>query len=585
MVKPNGDFITVGSANTTTLKGATFASNSTDFVHGADVHGSMVWPEETTAFLFPFIARTGSRAVGGRLFTNKVTIESGAYFDMKRILLNNDDPSVSINLSNGTCGEFGFYTTGDLTLTSAATSSSPLEIYGQSGGDVNLTGEWYGKLVGDIDLTAGSGSFSKDDTVILDMNGYQILTNSEPLPTPSFDSMLPITFGVVTVISEIPAATQYRRRIRLAQTGEWKYTNWGGRYVYATGLEPNTAYEISAQARNDTLESDWSTPVPFTTLTAFVAPEFSSVIPISESKVRLSWSESTEANYYTLQRSTDQENWTNIYPGGTSYEDSGLAANTLYYYRVKVSVGSGDLTQESYWSEIASVKTLLPAPEDVSASSLTLAITITWSSVLEATSYTVERSVDQASWIEVGTPITTTFTDSGLTSGITYYYRITAKSSANTSAPSSVVSATANPEPVTPPDPPSGLSATAVAYNRIDVTWSISTGATNYILDRMASGGSWTTVYTGPNTRYVNTGLIAETVYSFRVRAGGAGGTSGYSSTATATTPEKPEPTPGNYDVITPYVPAMENMFGSMETMIVAAVAMGQPAIVKRKES
>ncbi len=78
-----------------------------------------------------------------------------------------------------------------------------------------------------------------------------------------------------------------------------------------------------------------ATPLSTPTLTATVA---------SSTQINLSWTNVANESSYQLQRSTDNVNWTTI--GGTiaanttTYNDTGLTASTLYYYRVK-AVGDG----------------------------------------------------------------------------------------------------------------------------------------------------------------------------------------------------------------------------------------------------
>jgi hypothetical protein len=93
--------------------------------------------------------------------------------------------------------------------------------------------------------------------------------------------------------------------------------------------------------------------------------------------------------------------------------------------------------------------------------------------------------------------------------------------------------------PPTPPDAPSGLSATAVATNRIDLAWTDnSTNETSFLIERSFNNFSFTQIAaTGPNaTSYADTNLFAGTTYYYRVRATNGGGNSAYTEVASATT-------------------------------------------------
>ena len=101
--------------------------------------------------------------------------------------------------------------------------------------------------------------------------------------------------------------------------------------------------------------------------------------------------------------------------------------------------------------------------------------------------------------------------------------------------------------PPTPPANPTNLGASAVAYNRIDLSWTDNaTNETNYYVEQSPDGtSSWQQIASlGAGAQsYSVTGLSANTTYYFRVRAGNSGGYSGYSNTASAQTPSQPAQT------------------------------------------
>ncbi len=82
-----------------------------------------------------------------------------------------------------------------------------------------------------------------------------------------------------------------------------------------------------------------------------------------------------------------------------------------------------------------------------------------------------------------------------------------------------------------PPDVPQNVTATAVATNQINVSWSASSGATSYFVLR---GGSQ--VGTTTSTTYSNTGLSPSTQYCYTVIATNSSGASAQSSPAACAT-------------------------------------------------
>jgi hypothetical protein len=97
----------------------------------------------------------------------------------------------------------------------------------------------------------------------------------------------------------------------------------------------------------------------------------------------------------------------------------------------------------------------------------------------------------------------------------------------------------------TGPAAPSNLTATAVLYTQVNLSWTDNAGnETGFKVERCAgaSCSNFSQIDSvGPNvTSYQNTGLTGGTSYSYRVRAYNAGGNSSYSNTATAVTPLPP---------------------------------------------
>jgi hypothetical protein len=98
---------------------------------------------------------------------------------------------------------------------------------------------------------------------------------------------------------------------------------------------------------------------------------------------------------------------------------------------------------------------------------------------------------------------------------------------------------------VTLPATPSGLTAIAVAYNQINLSWADNAAnESNYHVERSLNGSTWSEIATlSANTvSFNNGGLTANTTYYFRVRASNSGGYSAYGNVTFATTPSAPTP-------------------------------------------
>ncbi|MFZ4708128.1 MAG: fibronectin type III domain-containing protein, partial [Bacteroidales bacterium] len=132
---------------------------------------------------------------------------------------------------------------------------------------------------------------------------------------------------------------------------------------------------------------------------------------------------------------------------------------------------------------------------------------------------------------------TTSYTDTGLGSSATYYYKIQATNTGGNSSWSNIASATTASSG--PPAAPSGLSAIPVGCNSVLLSWKDnSTNETSFDLRRSTSStGTYVTVATLPanSTTYSNTGLTKGKKYYYKIRSVNAAGSSALSNSAFAT--------------------------------------------------
>jgi fibronectin type 3 domain-containing protein len=159
--------------------------------------------------------------------------------------------------------------------------------------------------------------------------------------------------------------------------------------------------------------------------------------------------------------------------------------------------------------------------------------------------FRIERSTDGASFIEVGTVAAniTSASDSGLTPGKAYFYRVRAYNASGTSAYSQVGRATPGAVPISSPPPaPEGLSATA-GQQSVALTWNRVGEASAYIVKRSTTiGGSFSAIASGVTTSaFTDTGLNGGTTYYYVVSAVNSSG-EGPDSAAVSATPVAPPP-------------------------------------------
>eukprot|EP01113_Clastostelium_recurvatum_P009919 TRINITY_DN14840_c0_g1_i2.p1 TRINITY_DN14840_c0_g1~~TRINITY_DN14840_c0_g1_i2.p1 ORF type:complete len:816 (-),score=-14.65 TRINITY_DN14840_c0_g1_i2:149-2596(-) len=177
------------------------------------------------------------------------------------------------------------------------------------------------------------------------------------------------------------------------------------------------------------------------------------------------------------------------------------------------------------------------APTALTASAGNAQVSLTWTASAGATSYSVKRALSPSGpFTTIAANVSgTSFNNTGLINGTTYYYVVTAKNAVGESVNSTT--ATATPVAgVTTPAAPTALTATA-GNAQVNLTWTASAGATGYNVKRATSAaGPFTTIAANVSgTSFANTGLINGTTYHYVVTAVNTAGESVNSAAASAT--------------------------------------------------
>jgi len=205
-----------------------------------------------------------------------------------------------------------------------------------------------------------------------------------------------------------------------------------------------------------------------------------------DTQVTIAWNASSGANSYNLYRSTVSggEGTTAVATtAGTSIVNTGLTNGTQYFFTVSASNGGGTSAQSTEVSATpVHVVTAPPAPTGVSATAGNAQVTVAWSASSGATSYSVFRGT--AAGGEGTTAVATTtglsVTDTGLTNGTKYFYKVSATNSAGTSPLSAEVSATPT-APTGGIDIDCGANPAAPFVADTDFSGGVTTGTTHAI--------------------------------------------------------------------------------------------------------
>lgn len=208
---------------------------------------------------------------------------------------------------------------------------------------------------------------------------------------------------------------------------------------------------------------------------------------IGENSVNLSWSASSGVSGYEIYRKTssssaDYGKITDVKDGSESfYNDSQVSAGTYYYYQIRPYV----CADEQYYYGEFSASSALTHIADVSEITVTAmtssSIAISWERITNATAYTVYRKDSgDDSYISIATIDdweNSAYTDTGLTVGKTYCYKVDAYVSSDGEVYYSNSSEVTS---YTPPEKPSFEATFDDSTNKIKVTWTAVSGAEGY---------------------------------------------------------------------------------------------------------
>src|SRR5882762_9678204 len=288
----------------------------------------------------------------------------------------------------------------------------------------------------------------------------------------------------------------------------------------------------------ETSNAAGTTPSVDTTLPS--TPTGLTVAAAGSTGANLSWSASTDnvgVTAYILLRNGVQI----AMPATTTYADAGLSAATTYSYTVAARDAAGNISPYSASVSVTTASVADTTPPSTptgltGAAAGSTGVNLSWSASTDnvgVTGYIVRRN-----GVQIATPATTSYTDTGLSAATTYSYSVSARDAAGNISPNSasVSVTTASAADTTPPSTPTGLTAAAAGSTGVNLSWSASTdnvGVTGYIVRR-----NGVQVATPATTTYADTGLSAATTYSYTVAArDAAGNISPNSASVSVTTP------------------------------------------------
>jgi hypothetical protein len=197
----------------------------------------------------------------------------------------------------------------------------------------------------------------------------------------------------------------------------------------------------------------------------------------------LTWTAGGGAASYNVKRGTASGGpYTTVgSPAGTTYADTSLTNGTAYYYvvtAVNMTGESGNSNQATATPKAAPIAPV--APLNLTATGGNQQVSLAWTASTGATSYNVRRAATNGGpYTTVASPAGTSYTDTTVTNGTTYYYVVTAVSASGESANSNQASATPSATPPAPAPPTNpGISSCATPISAVNTA-----GNTNVVGD------------------------------------------------------------------------------------------------------
>jgi len=327
-------------------------------------------------------------------------------------------------------------------------------------------------------------------------------------------------------------------------------------------LAPKTEYFYRLRAANNGGFSDYSNEASATTFPVPPgAPGNLTATSVSNTRLALAWQDnSANEEGFKLER---KKGAAGVYaqiallgPNVKKFADSTLAANTLYFYRVR-SFNAGNHSDYSNEADATTLPNKPATPDNLIARTINhTQINLVWrDNAANEDSFKIERKIGAAGQFVQIVAIAANvknFSDRGLTEKTEYFYRLRAANRGGHSEYSNEATATTF---STPPGAPGNLTATTVSNSRIALAWQDnSANEDGFKIERKkAEGGVYAQIaQVGSEVKkFADSTLAANTLYFYRVRAFNTGNQSNYSNEASATTlQDKPAP-PGGLTVTT----------------------------------
>jgi len=248
-----------------------------------------------------------------------------------------------------------------------------------------------------------------------------------------------------------------------------------------------------------------------------VVPKITVSNAVSSGKPKLTWEAVAGAVKYEIWRSTKQNTgFTKIFTQkGTTYTNTSAKTGTKYYYKIKAVDADGNVSKFS--NRVS--RTCDLAQPNVTATNVASSgkIKLSWKKIDGAVKYQIYRSKTgkDGSYSRIATVTGTTYTNTSVTAGTKYYYKVKAIHR-NTEANSAFSTADNRIADLAQPT----ITVKLNASGKPRISWKKVTGAVKYEVYRATSkNGTYTPIATTKNLYQVDKNAKMGKTYYYKVKA------------------------------------------------------------------
>lgn len=319
--------------------------------------------------------------------------------------------------------------------------------------------------------------------------------------------------------NEVENATSYTVEWSPTGLGTWTPATTSSTSYTITGLTIGSAYDVRVKATApDWTDSPWSVTIGASTDPQLVVPTGLASPSQTGNTVVLTWNDDPSATTYVVRHSpAGAGTWTELAPVGTDGTTvTGLTASTSYDFQVKAQA-SGFVDSPWTASLTESTAALLATPVLSSPSQTDTSVVLSWTTVPNATSYTLQWAPTAGGqWTAMPNTSNTTQTVTGLTAATSYKFRVLAHAAGWTD---SAWSAELTQSTAAAMLAPANLAAGTSTTTTVPLSWDAVAGADSYTVGvRLSPSGTWEehSEITGTSTTVSD--LTPGTLYDFRIK-------------------------------------------------------------------